>query len=175
MSRLSFRLVVMVAMTVAAMAPAATELPSVFGHHMVLQRNQDCPLWGWDAPDQEVTVSFADQIHRTIAGADGKWRITLDPLGTSTAPRRLTVTGSSVVVLGNVLVGEVWICAGQSNMARALSTIWDGDIVACAARNPHLRLLRVRAVGSRELRHKTNKRSIISRSEKSAQSRRVLS
>jgi len=154
MSRLPFRLVVMVAMTVAAMVRAATELPSVFGHHMVLQRNHDSPVWGWDAPGQEVAVSCADQIHRTIAGADGMWRITLDSLGTSTVTCRLTVTGSSVVVFDDVLVDEVWICAGQSNMARALSTIWDGDIVARAAQNPHLRLLRVPALGSRALRNK---------------------
>ena len=91
-------------------------LPAVFGNHMVLQRDLPVPVWGTAAPGESVTVSFAGQTVSTTAGADGRWRIELEPLAASAEPGRLVVAGRNRVEIDDVLVGEVWICGGQSNM-----------------------------------------------------------
>ena len=129
-----------------------TRLASVFSDHMVLQRNMPCPVWGWDEPGQEVTVTFASQQHRAIADAEGAWRLSLDEMPASAAPRRITVEGSSSITIENVLVGDVWICGGQSNMAFSLNKMWNGDIASLGANNPDLRFLRVPPKGTQELK-----------------------
>jgi sialate O-acetylesterase len=131
---------------------ADTRLPAVFSDHMVLQRNQPCPVWGWDEAGRTVTVTYADQTHQTVTGDDGRWRVKLDPLPASFAPRTLHVAGTTEVAIRDVVVGEVWLCAGQSNMGWRLNQTWSGDLTALAARNPHLRLLYVPNVGTQELR-----------------------
>ena len=98
---------------------AEVMLPSHFSDHMVLQRNMKLPVWGTADPGETVTVEFAGQQKSTQAAADGKWRIDLDPLPASFEGRRLTVNGSrgkTAIQLADVLVGEVWLCSGQSNM-----------------------------------------------------------
>ena len=96
----------------------ATRFARVFGNHMVLQRNEPVAVFGTDtaAAGQRISVSFAGQTKATTTDATGKWRVTLDPLATSTAGQSLTVTGSATTTLTDVLVGEVWLAAGQSNM-----------------------------------------------------------
>ncbi|MCF3650634.1 sialate O-acetylesterase [Synoicihabitans lomoniglobus] len=131
---------------------ADTLLPAVFSDHMVLQRNQPCRVWGWDDAGQPVTVSFAGQTHRTVSGDDGRWQVNLEPTAASSAPRVLRISGTTEVKINDVLVGEVWLCAGQSNMALALHKTWSGDLSALAAGNAQLRLLRVPHVGSPELK-----------------------
>jgi sialate O-acetylesterase len=102
-------------------------LPHVFGDHMVLQTGQRVPIWGWAAPGEQVTVAFAGQTKSTVAAvSDGAWKIYLDPLAVSSEPRDLTVTGTDSVTLHDVLVGEVWLCSGQSNMQKPLGT-WRGQ------------------------------------------------
>ena len=94
-------------------------LGSLFQEHLVLQRDLAVPVWGTAAPGAMVTVTFADQKQTAPADAAGKWRVNLKPLAASFQPRTMTVSSSSAtgaVVLTNVLVGEVWICSGQSNM-----------------------------------------------------------
>jgi sialate O-acetylesterase len=98
---------------------AEVALPSHFSDHMVLQREMKIPVWGTAAPGETVTVEFAAQKKTAKAGADGKWRVDLDPMPASSEARLLTVRGSdetSVVKFSDVLVGEVWLCSGQSNM-----------------------------------------------------------
>ena len=91
-------------------------VPSVFGDHMVLQRRAPVPIWGHSAPGEEITVTFAGQSHKTKAGADGKWRLDLPALEAG-GPFEMTVSGAkSRVVFNDVLVGEVWLASGQSNM-----------------------------------------------------------
>ena len=96
-------------------ARAAVELPSVIGNDMVLQQNQNDAIWDWDAPGAKVTVSFRGQTVAATAGDDGKWRARVAG-GASGGPFDLTIKGSISVTLTNVLVGEVWVAGGQSNM-----------------------------------------------------------
>jgi len=89
----------------------------MFGKDMVLQRELPVPIYGLAEPGESVTVSFAGQEKGTTAGEDGRWRVVLDPLETSREGRTLTVKGNNTRTFKGVLVGEVWLCAGQSNMA----------------------------------------------------------
>jgi len=88
----------------------------MFGDHMVLQRGIPVPIWGTATPGENVAVGFRDQIKRTVAGANGRWLVRLDPLAVG-EPGRLTVSGSNTLAFDDVLVGEVWAGMGQSNMA----------------------------------------------------------
>jgi len=94
----------------------AVSLPNVIGDHMVLQRNLPVPIWGWADPKEEVTVTFSNQSKTTTADTNGNWMVKLDPLSVHTQPATLSVQGTNKIELQNILVGEVWICSGQSNM-----------------------------------------------------------
>jgi len=83
---------------------------------MVLQREMPVPIWGWATAGESVTVEFAGQKKTAVADPAGKWMVRLDPMPASAEPRALTVTGGGVVSRGDVLVGDVWLCSGQSNM-----------------------------------------------------------
>ena len=95
---------------------ADVKLPTIIGSHMVLQRGVECPIWGWADAGEKVTVSFAGQMHDTTAGKNGKWSVNLSPLKASAQGRTLTVKGNNTLKLEDVVVGEVWLCSGQSNM-----------------------------------------------------------
>ncbi len=90
----------------------------VFGDHMVLQRDKPAPVWGTAEPGETVTVSFAGQKKTATAGTDGKWQVVLDPLEVNAKPQTLTVAGKRTETIEDVLVGDVWIFSGQSNMGR---------------------------------------------------------
>jgi sialate O-acetylesterase len=120
--------------------PASTlKLPPIFSHHMVLQRERPVPIWGAASPGLKVTVVFREQTQTTTAGADGKWKVTLDALQAG-GPDPLKV---NEIVFTDVLVGEVWVGSGQSNMAFGVSTfVQRGDtVLAKLAREsyPHVR------------------------------------
>jgi len=130
---------------------AELKLPAIISDHMVLQQHLANPIWGWDAPGTQVTVSFAGQTKSTQAGADGKWAVKLDPLPANKEPQTITITGSEKKELHDVLVGEVWMCSGQSNMGFTLASDWNGDIDAAASSLPNLRLIKVPQVGTQEM------------------------
>lgn len=96
---------------------AALELNSLFTDHMVLQRDMPVPVWGKADPGSRVSVTFLDQKKRTIADEDGRWMLELDALSASFEPHVMHVSapGESIHI-SDILVGEVWICSGQSNM-----------------------------------------------------------
>lgn len=96
---------------------AQVDFPAIFNHHMVLQRDMPVPVFGTDTPGTTVTVEFAGQTKSTTADASGVWLVNLDPMDASAESRELTVKGSTTLVLEDVLVGEVWMGCGQSNMA----------------------------------------------------------
>ena len=101
---------------------ASLTLGAPFGDGMVLQSGRPVPVWGKAAANAAVEVRFAGQSKRTVASAAGAWRVTLDPLAATKEARRLTVAaGTNEVAFANVVVGEVWLCSGQSNMAMALA------------------------------------------------------
>ncbi|MFM8578230.1 MAG: sialate O-acetylesterase, partial [Planctomycetaceae bacterium] len=94
------------------------ELGTPFRDHMVLQRGKPIPVWGWAEPGDEVTVAFAEQRRVAMAAMDGAWTVRLEPLSASKTPASLTVTsrGGGTITVTDVLVGEVWLGSGQSNM-----------------------------------------------------------
>ncbi|MFT4095061.1 MAG: sialate O-acetylesterase [Niabella sp.] len=92
-------------------------LPKIIGNNMVLQRAQSVPVWGWARAGDKVTVIFAGQKKTAIANASGEWYLLLDAMTASAVPRDMTITtATEKVSLHNILVGEVWLCSGQSNM-----------------------------------------------------------
>jgi sialate O-acetylesterase len=91
-------------------------LPSVIDSGMVLQRGAVVPIWGWAEQGEEVTVEFAGQVKRGVPDETGRWMVTLDPMEASSESRVMKITGSKVLELVDVLVGEVWLASGQSNM-----------------------------------------------------------
>lgn len=119
-------------------------LPAVFSDHMVLQRDAEVPVFGTAAPGEAVTVTFRDQRHQITAGTDGTWRILLHPLAAG-GPAELRVAGTNTVTRTDVLVGEVWVGSGQSNMAGPVKAFLAKDAalarLAAAAPYPRLRLL----------------------------------
>lgn len=130
----------------ASLATAEVKLPRVFGEGMVLQRDQAVPVWGSADKGEKVTVSFAGQEKSVTAGADGAWSVKLDALSAAAAGRPLTVSGSATanpLVLNNVLVGEVWLCSGQSNMEMGIKACNDADKEIAAADYPAIRLFMV--------------------------------
>lgn len=131
-------------------AQAELKLPAIIGDNMVLQQKQANPLWGWDTPGTEVTVKFAGQSHTAKAGADGKWTVKLDAVPANAQPATISIKGSTARELKNVLVGEVWICSGQSNMQWSVNSSWDADLEIATAKYPNIRLISVPQVGTQE-------------------------
>jgi len=108
-------------MTLSGLLLAALTVSSAFTDHAVLQSGRPVPVWGTADADAEVMVAFAGQTLTTKANADGVWRIDLAPMPASSEPRTLTVTSArQTIAFSDMLVGEVWFCAGQSNMQLAL-------------------------------------------------------
>lgn len=129
---------------------AELRLPSVFGSHMVLQREMAVPVWGWADAGEEVTVTFRDQTKTATADGEGRWSVKLDPLAVGD-PATLTVTGQQgKVEFTDVLVGEVWVCSGQSNMQWSVQLGLDPDLEAAAAHHPQIRLFQVPMVTATE-------------------------
>jgi sialate O-acetylesterase len=122
---------------------AELKLPGIISDHMVLQQKQADPIWGWDTPGTKITVNFAGHNYSTTAGDDGKWTVKLAPLPANATPQRLTVDGSSERVIQDVLIGEVWLCSGQSNMEMGIGMVQNGAQEIAAANFPNIRLLKV--------------------------------
>jgi sialate O-acetylesterase len=95
---------------------AQVVLPKILGNGMVLQRNQPVPIWGTAEAGEKVTVKFNGQTKTTIVDDAGKWMVTLKPMPASANPSTLIITGTNTIKLTDILVGEVWLCSGQSNM-----------------------------------------------------------
>jgi sialate O-acetylesterase len=124
---------------------ADVKLPPVFSNHMVLQRGLALPIWGTASPGEEVTVSIADQQQITKADEQGKWRVKLAPLSLG-EPLTLTVQGKNTLTMKDVLVGDVWVGSGQSNMAGGVSGYAKNDpVLAELAQQtyPKVRLLKI--------------------------------
>jgi sialate O-acetylesterase len=103
-------------LTLAAAAKAEVTLAPLFTDHAVLQRDKPLPVWGHAAAGEKITVTFRGESARTTAGADGRWIASLDPLAANAEGADLVVSGQNTVTLHDVLVGEVWLASGQSNM-----------------------------------------------------------
>jgi sialate O-acetylesterase len=115
-----FCIVLVVVFSIASGARAEVKPNALFSDGAVLQQGMPVPVWGTAAPDEKITVEFAGQKKTAAADAQGRWKVTLDPMPASAESRSLKISSSlnpEPLTLSNVLVGEVWICSGQSNMA----------------------------------------------------------
>lgn len=124
----------MLMLALVAVVPAADpRFAHVFGDHMVLQRDRPVPVWGWSDPGAAITVSMGAVTQRAIAGADGVWRITLPAMGLGGAQElRVVADGGGTAVLRDVLMGDVWLCSGQSNSVFSLGGCRTPEDIAAA-------------------------------------------
>ncbi len=136
-------------------AHAEVKLPAIFGDHMVLQQNQSNRIWGWADPAEGVTVAIGQQLKSAKAGPDGKWLTELEPIPAG-GPYTLTVKGKNEVRIEDVLIGEVWVCSGQSNMEWPVSSAYDPDLEIRTAKYPKVRLITVPRVGTQEPQYDFN-------------------
>lgn len=121
------------AVFVAIVARADVKPSALFADHAVLQRDRPVPVWGAAAAGEEISVIFAGNTVSTTADAAGRWRVELPAMAASAQPRDLVVRGSNTITITDVLVGEVWIASGQSNMARTLSNTSFDNVFEYAA------------------------------------------
>ncbi len=127
-----------------AFATPEVSLPALFSDHMVLQQGQKVPVWGWADAGENITVSFGNQKKTATAGAEKTWRIDLEPLKANATPTKLSIAGASNTIdIEDVLVGEVWVCSGQSNMAWTVSRAKDPEGEKAAANLPQIRHFKV--------------------------------
>ena len=118
---------------------ADVKLNSLISDNVVLQRNMEVPVWGWADYGEKVTVEFAGQSVSTVA-KNGKWMVKLKPMKANSQPQELTVKGNNTLKIKNILIGEVWICSGQSNMEWALYRTIGGEEAVANSTNDQLRI-----------------------------------
>jgi len=139
------RLTVLSAIWLSALASLATadvRLPKIFGDNMVLQQEAEVPVWGWAGAGQEVAVTFCNQSQSTKADETGKWTVKLEALKAG-GPFEMTVKANNTITLKNILVGEVWVCSGQSNMYFPVLNSANGKEEVAKADYPKIRLFAV--------------------------------
>jgi sialate O-acetylesterase len=120
-------------------ARADVKVPAIFGDHMVLQRGVKIPIWGTASPGEKVTVKALNASQIATADEKGNWRVTMDPIQ-SEQPFVLTIQGNNTIDFTDVIVGEVWVCSGQSNMEFRLDQAKNAKEAIAAADNPQMRL-----------------------------------
>ena len=117
---------------------------NLFQSKMVLQRDKPIHVWGWADPAEEVTVSFGGKQDTTVAGKDRAWRVTLEALPANSKPQQMKVSGKNeTLVLNDILVGDLWVLGGQSNMEFDLSRVENGQLEIISAHYPQIRILTV--------------------------------
>jgi sialate O-acetylesterase len=129
--------------TLVSVAGADVRVPKIFGSHMVLQRDMAIPVWGWADAGEKVSVQLgAGPAVRTTANDQGQWKVSLAPVPAG-GPFTMTVAGNNQVVFDDVLVGEVWLCSGQSNMEMTVSSSNNFPEEQAAANYPRIRQIKV--------------------------------
>ncbi len=130
-------------------AHAELKLAAIFGDNMVLQQQMRVPIWGWAEPKSEVTVTFSNQTKTTRADADGKWLVKLEKLSATFTPQTLVVLAGETKTFTNILIGEVWLGSGQSNMEKPIGkqpgqkTTLHAEADLAAANHPNIRLFKI--------------------------------
>ena len=124
-------------------AKAYTTLPDIIRDSMVVQQNVRVPVWGNALPGEAITITFDHQVKTIKAGDDGKWIIYLDPMSANAIPQTMVIAGINTIHLKGILIGEVWLCTGQSNMQLTLPLTNMGDSVIASANYPMVRLFNI--------------------------------
>jgi len=133
---------------------ADVRLPAIIGNNMVLQQGRKVPIWGWAEPGEEVMVSVSWRSMKwgVIADKKGQWRFTISPPEPLTegraslqagGPYKMTISGKNTITIENILVGEVWVCSGQSNMAMSVRSSANAEQEIAEANYPGIRLFTV--------------------------------
>jgi sialate O-acetylesterase len=122
--------------------PADVRLPGLFSEHMVLQQGLRAPVWGWADPGEPVTVTFRDRTTSTVTDSDGRWFLRLSRQKAG-GPFAMVIQGNNRITLTNVLVGEVWIASGQSNMEWPMHRTSNPAEAIDSSANPQIRLFTV--------------------------------
>jgi sialate O-acetylesterase len=131
---------VLAVMATAVMADV--KLPAVIGDHMVLQHGMKDAIWGWADPGEKVTVKLGDQSAEATADAGGRWRVNVEPPKAG-GPVKMTVAGKNTLTVDDILVGEVWVCSGQSNMEMSVRGVTNAQQEIAEAKFPKIRLFTV--------------------------------
>jgi len=145
----TFTTALAVAVAATFSARADLKLPAIFGDNMVLQQQIPVPVWGWAAPGAKVTVKFSGQSHATQANAEGRWQVDLTKLNASFSPQTLAIEAGETKTFTNVLVGEVWLGSGQSNMEKPIGEqrgqkpCLNAEAELAAADFPNIRIFKV--------------------------------
>src|SRR3954451_10041959 len=126
-------LISFISLVCASGALGDVRLPDVIASSMVLQQKQKIPIWGTADVGETVTVRLGRQKKTVIAGPDGKWRVDLDGGKASSTAVVMAIAGKNTIELKDILIGEVWLVAGQSNMQRLLRETANGEAVQAAA------------------------------------------
>jgi len=135
----------------AALHAAELKLAALFSDHMVLQRDMPVPIWGWATPGDEVTVALAGQSKAAVTAADGRWKVTLDPLHAGPV-ETLVVKAKTTLTVTDVQVGEVWLCAGDALMAATIEGTPSVHAAKSAKTFPQVRRFRAATVSATEPR-----------------------
>ena len=98
---------------------AQVKLPQIVRDSMILQRNSKIKIWGWASPKEKIKISFVNKNYKTIADAKGNWMIELNPMKAG-GPYTMLISGKNKIFLHDILIGDVWFCAGQSNMVHQM-------------------------------------------------------
>jgi len=136
-------LIALIGAVAASSAVAEVTLPDVIASSMVLQQKQAIPIWGTADPGESVTVTFEGKKKTVVAGSDGRWRVDLGKFNASAEPRVMTIAGKNSIELKDILVGEVWLVSGQSNMQWRVVESTGGEAAIAAANHPTIRLFNV--------------------------------
>jgi len=144
---LQFIFACVLATVFAQSAFADVRVPAIIGDNMVLQQGKKIRIWGWANPNEKVSVVFASQKANAVADVSGHWQTLLGPVKAG-GPFELTISASNTLTIKNVLVGEVWICSGQSNMEWPLINSQNGADAVAQANYPEIRLFTVQKTTS---------------------------
>ena len=121
---------------------AEVTLPKILGSHMVLQRNEEVKIWGWAEKGERVSVTLAGKSVRTRTDKDGRWEVTLEPMQAG-GPHEMQIEGENLITLTDLLIGDVWICSGQSNMEWSVNNSNNPEEEIANANYPEIRLFDV--------------------------------
>ena len=141
--------IVAIVLTAGSSLHAELKLPNIFGDHMVVQQKMPVKVWGWTTPGQSVTVKLAEAMVAGRADASGRFEVSL-PAMDAGGPHKLTIQADETRTISDVLVGEVWICSGQSNMQWSVNAAWDPDLEKLSSSYPGIRMINFPQVGAQE-------------------------
>ncbi|MCF7958113.1 MAG: sialate O-acetylesterase [Phycisphaerae bacterium] len=131
-------------------AVAAVRLPHIIGDHMVIQQEKPVKIWGWADAGEMVSVTLSGQTAKTKAGKEGTWQVKLPAMKADGKVYQMTIAGENTITLNNILVGEVWLCSGQSNMEMGVAICDNSKEEIAAADYPDIRLYMVPKIPSGE-------------------------